>query len=223
MITTLIFTDGRDELLKQCITSLDQHVSFPQEDRRVIVDDTGEAAHWDYLQKVYPRCIVLPHLKKIGFCRTISTAWQWVLNSSIWTEYVFHVEDDFIFQRPVSLGDLIEVLDKNQDVAQLALKRQPVNNTEVEAQDLYRARPGQWEQKKTGEHYWLKHRNFFTTNPSLYPFSILQHIKLWEACECEGRFGIYLQTFGLSFGYWGTLEDPPWVLHSGLLRKGTGY
>lgn len=223
MITTLIFTDGRDELLKQCIQSLDQQVFFPQEDRRVIVDDTGSAEHWDYLQRLYPHCIVLPHQKKIGFCRTISTAWQWILNSSIWTEFVFHVEDDFIFEKPVYLGGLIEVLDANKNLVQLALKRQPVNTIETQAGDLYNARPGTWEQKKTGEHFWLKHNNFFTTNPSLYPFSILSHIKLWEACECEGRFGIYLQTYGLFFGYWGTLEDTPWVLHSGILRKGTGY
>lgn len=141
---------------------------------------------------------------------------------------MFHLEHDFAFERPVDVRDLRAVLDDDVPMAQCALVRQPVNGAEVAAGGLLQSRPGAWRPRdcwvgNPPRHvHWLEHEEWFTTNPSLIPTSVLAAHPLVVEDECEGRYGLRLRSLGRRFAYLGRLDDPPAVRHIGA-RTGTGY
>jgi hypothetical protein len=68
----------------------------------------------------------------------------------------------------------------------------------------------------------LRHRSFFSTNPSLLRRDFMVE-NPWPADGepfCEGRFGLELVQKGYSFGIWG--DGDIWVDHIGR-REGFGY
>lgn len=164
----------------------------------------------------------------VGFCAATRYAWTRAAAAPD-ADYVFWLEHDFEFIRPVNLAELAAVLSSEPTVAQMALMRDAVNQTEKAAGGLYESRPGQYTSRAyyaSGPdpgrgHPWLEHRAYLTTNPSLMRRSFMQH-NPWpdHPAECEGRFGIDLVERGYSFGVWGHGE--PWVRHIGE-RTGFGY
>ena len=161
-----------------------------------------------------------------GFCVNTRRAWN-IVNSL--DGYVFYLEHDFEFTRPVDLTHLAGVLDENPQLAQMALMRDAVNAEEKAAGGLYESRPGQYEPRLTDLPFtseftqvpWLEHRSYFSTNPSLMTAEFMRRNPWPDYPErCEGLFGIDLLERGYRFGVWGTGE--PWVRHIGQ-RTGTGY
>jgi hypothetical protein len=150
-----------------------------------------------------------------GFCG--ATRELWAGAAAGWCDYVFYLEHDFEFLRPVDLTQLAVVLDANPALAQMALMRDAVNAEEKAAGGLYESRPGQYA-KRDG---WLEHSAYLTTNPSLMSAEFMRR-NPWPDYpdRCEGRFGIDLLDAGYRFGAWGTGE--PWVRHIGE-RTGFGY
>jgi hypothetical protein len=105
----------------------------------------------------------------------------------------------------------------------MALVRDAVNADERRAGGLIKSRPGQF-QPQEGSHPWLRHRSYFTTNPSLMRTSFMRDDPFLDDGEpyCEGRYGIHLLTRGYTFGAWGSGEE--WVAHMGVRdRTGKGY
>lgn len=161
-----------------------------------------------------------------GFCANTRRAWE---AAAAGDGYVFWLEHDFEFTRPVDLTHLAGVLDENPQLAQMALMRDAVNAEEKAAGGLYESRPGQYEPRLTDLPFtseftqvpWLEHRSYFSTNPSLMTAEFMRRNPWPDYPErCEGLFGIDLLERGYRFGVWGTGE--PWVRHIGQ-RTGTGY
>lgn len=167
-----------------------------------------------------------------GFCHATGELWQWATEQD--TEFVFWLEHDFTFLRPVHLSDLAEPLLEDLKLAQMQLMRNAVSVEEIAAGGLYEMRRADYEPSTTdplpegtraGERsllHWLMHRAYFTTNPSLMRTAwMAEHPWLDDGQPfCEGRFGIDLVKRGFHFGVWGHGE--PWVEHIGQ-RTGFGY
>lgn len=227
MIALLVMTDGRREFLQRTLASANDMITGPIT-RRVIHDDSGDPAYRDFLAATYPQFELITTAGRSGFGAAIDSAWSRLAYGD--ESLVFHLEDDFLFNRPVDLADLALVLDAHPHLAQLALRRQPWNDEERAAGGIVERFPDAYTDVHHGQFAWLEHRLFFTTNPCLYRSNLCR--RRWPAGgQSEGRFSLGLVADGTAeaspaavrFGFWGARDSGEWVEHIGAVRAGTGY
>lgn len=223
MIAVLCMTNGRRETITRTIPSaIEQLVPYPLISEFWIHDDSGDPGYRRWLESFGWQ--VLKSAGKTGFDGAIRSAWTQLRERSQ-AEYVLHLEDDFVFLQRVPLDGFVEVLQHRPHLVQMALRRQPWNEREILAGGVIEQHPEEYLEYQLGEHRWLEHRLFFTTNPSLYRRDLLERFEWPEGNESEGRF-----TFELlqaddrhRFGYWGTRGEGHRVEHIGRHRVGSGY
>lgn len=222
MIALLVITDGRTEYITRTIASAGGNLDGPISERW-IYDDSGDAAHLAWLYQTFPRFRIIHHVEgRQGFGGAIREAWE-ALRAFSGAEFVFHLEDDFVFNRPVPLEDMIEILDENPRLAQVALRRQAWNSAEKAAGGVVETNPDAY--TEVGGHFtsFLEHDLFFTTNPSLYSRRLIEQHDWPTGEKSEGVFTAQLREACRTFAYLGERTDPPWVHHIGDERTGTGY
>lgn len=195
-VCLLLISDGREDYLRECLLSAAQHL--PAFDQFVHVEDPDH---------------------ELGFAGAIQAGWD-----QVDTDYVFHVEQDFVFTERVRIDRMLSELLHHPHLTQLALLRQPWNEAEREAGGIVEMDPTAFKLRKGKCHpyRWLEHRKFWTTNPSLYPRWIVD--RGWPQCpDSEGHFGISLFADYPRHvaAFWG--DGTPTVEHIGRERVGTGY
>lgn len=193
-VALLLISDGREDYLERTMTSADEQL--PVFDQVVHIDDT---AH------------------ELGFAGAIQAGWD-----RVDCDHVFHLEQDFTFNRPVPLDLMVEVLDANPHLVQLALLRQPWNAVERSAGGIWQQHPDSYAHRGLGDYRWLEHARFFTTNPCLYPRWVAE--RGWpQTGQSEGLFGLRLfgEDAARRAAFWGAGEE--WVTHIGQERSGHGY
>jgi hypothetical protein len=191
--------DGRDDYHAASLYSISKHL--PEPDATVVIDDRDH---------------------QLGFAGAVQKAWDEALATGC--DYVFHCELDFTYNEPVPVDRMIGVLERHPEVAQLSLKRQPVNAEEQAAGDILALHIEDYHEVTDGVDVWVNQRRWFTTNPSLYRTDLCR--RGWPQCRfSEGTFTIrYLQDNPTHwFGVWGARLDLPRVTHVGLHRVGVGY
>ena len=218
MIALLVMTDGRDTI-HDAIASAEVNLLGPVA-ARVIHDDSGNSDHRAELARRYPRWTVMGG-DRAGFGGAIQRAWRHVRDLPV--SYVFHIEDDFTFNRTVDMTGMASVLEQRPYLQQLALRRQPWNDAERAAGGVVERHPDDYTEATDGTHRWLEHRRFWTTNPSLYRRELCER-KWPDGAHSEGRFGIeqFRDPDAVS-GFWGSRDSGEWVHHIGHERVGTGY
>lgn len=154
---------------------------------------------------------------RLGFAGAIQAAWD-----QVETDWIFHLEADFILKEPVPINDMIGVLQRNPYLAQLVLKRQPWNEEEKRAGGIIEQHPFDYLERTDGLHTWTEHRKFFSTNPGLYSSKLTEYG--WpQLPQSEGLFTHQLlRDSMIHFAFWGGKHDPPLVEHIGE-RTGVGY
>lgn len=225
MIALLVMTDGRDTIY-QTIPSAEANLVGPISERW-IHDDSGDRDHADKLRRIFPDYTVMTpsDFTRRGFAGAIRNAWQG-LRLHCRAPYVFHLEDDFTFNRPVDLVDMVGILERHPHLVNLALRRQPWNAYEAAAGGIIEQHPDAYMEQRDdlAREPWLEHRLFFTTNPGLYHRTLIADD--WpEGPESEGRFthSLLQSDEDLRFGYYGAKASGEWVHHIGNSRAGIGY
>lgn len=165
-----------------------------------------------------------------GFSGAIQYAWRHLLGASN-AEWIFHVEQDFVFREEIDLDAMAAVMTANPHLAQMALCRQAVNDVEHSAGGVVEVNRGAYLQcSDPAGADWLEHQLFWTTNPSLYRLSMCA-VPWPSGPQSEGRFTHHLLRAGapgiapdrLRFGYWGRYGEHVLVEHIGKERAGHGY
>lgn len=222
MIALLVMTDGRRDCVTRCVPSALASLRGPIT-HRIIHDDSGRSSYRDWLRKAFPTFDVIhPGGRRQGFGGAIRQAWAHL--NTLPVDFVFHLEDDFVFNEEIDLAAMVDVLGHNPDLVQMVLKRQPWSTSEVEAGGVIEQHPEDYVQVVDGDYTWLRHKKFFSTNPSLYRKTLLE--EGWPSGDrSEGVFTHTLLAGNpdRSFGYWGARVDAPKVEHIGRQRVGTGY
>jgi hypothetical protein len=220
VITLLVMTDGRKDCLLETLASFEQMVAGPIE-RRIIHDDSGDPAYRSWLSETFAPDFAVIGGARAGFGGAIHRAWNLLAHTP--EQFVFHLEDDFTFNRPIDLADLAEVLDQHPHLVQIALRRQPWNDEEKAAGGIVEQHPGDYTEVSLNGFSWLEHRRFFTTNPSLYRTDLCRGG--WpDVGNSEGIFTHQLLADPeVRFGFWGSRDSGEWVTHIGQERVGTGY
>jgi hypothetical protein len=216
----LVMTDGRLDCIEQTIESARTHL-LGEVTYKVIHDDTGDEAHRDHLRRLFPDFTVIGQPTRQGFGGAIRSAWAHLRDRT--ERFVFHLEDDFTFNEDLPVYLMQKVLNRNPNLVQMALRRQPWNDAERAAGGIIEQHPDDYIDCSDGISDWLEHRRFFTTNPSMYRIGLIE--KGWpEGDHSEGVFGLKLcENPVVRFGYWGRRTDQPKVHHIGDHRAGTGY
>lgn len=197
-IALLLISDGRNDYLLRTLASVDKHL--PPFDHQIHVDDRGH---------------------KLGFAGAIQEGWNRVLDSG--AEWVFHLEADFTFNERIDVAAMIDLLERQPHLAQVALKRQPWNEQEKAAGGIVELHPENYRQRSDPHAVWTENRVCFTTNPSVYSTSLCP--MGWpQENHSEGVFTHRLLADPMiQFAFWGGKFDPPKVEHIGERREGTGY
>lgn len=215
MIALVVFTDGRLECLDRTLRSLTENLTGTIT-RWIVIDDSADWAVRSALQLGLDTWELHHAPKRRGFAGTIGYAWE-LLREMDDVDYVAHWEDDFVLTEPVNLDHLTAVLNREPILDQMALLRQPWNATEIAAGGVMETNPDAFTERDG----WVEQSSFFTTNPSVYRWSLC-HVG-WPQCDqSEGIFTAERRTIGRRFGYWGTAGHE-YVEHIGSERVGTGY
>lgn len=202
----VVITDGRVEPMARTVRSLLDNVHYEWDDL-VMVNDSADADHQHLLKVAFPEFRHIAHEERLGFAGALNSAWA----ATDECDYLFHLEDDFKMKREIPIPDMIRVLQENPHIAQMALKRQPVNAAEVEAGGYLF--DNEVEHKSSGDASWMEHRKFFTTNPSVIPKWVRD--RRFQPPEAEGKFAIdlFAERPDVRCAYWGSGEE--WVTHIG--------
>lgn len=215
-------TDGRRECLERSVASLLDNVHGV--DRLVLVDDSGDEQHRRWLRSTFGDVAVVDgDGPRRGYARAVQRAWQHVARCG--DPWAFVAEDDFVYQRPVDLVQLVGLLDARPYLAQVALRRQPWFATEVDAGGVLDVfEPSRFVQCHDFDRgwWWIEHRLFWTQNPHVLPVG---RARGWPSgAHSEHRHAHRVFVDGQTrVAYWGRLDEPPWVHHIGEKRRGTGY
>lgn len=225
-----MFTDGREHVFDPARIQSWKGVEI-QCDQKFIFDDSGELNFFNRLMAAFPTWTVVHWSERRGFAGTIQGAWKRLLKNPC--DYVFHLEDDFVLNRVLLKDDFVPnrgldlremqgILDRQGELAQIALLRQPWNEQECAAGGIIQLHPEDYTDRGDGLGKWVQHDRFFTTNPCLYRTTDLW--RGWPQVEqSEGHYTIELRNAGYHFAFLGQKADPPRVTHVGTERRGTGY
>lgn len=216
-------TDGRRDCIARTIPSAIDNLTGPIT-HRIIHDDSGDPDYRSWLAAEFPTFdLVGPPNGRSGFGGAIASAWSYLTDIATGVDYVFHLEDDFTFRRPVNLAAMATVLATRPYLAQLALRRQPWNPAEIETGGVVELHPDAYQDCGGDGHRWLEHRMFFTTNPSLYRTALCA--SGWPTGDrSEGVFSARLFSDpDVRCGYWGPRDSGEAVTHIGKARAGVGY
>lgn len=234
-VALFVVTDGRMECLKQTLASLSEKVKYDFAQKFIVCDSLDENVRREvgWLGEQYGM-YVMYFMVKAGFAGVYNAAWKEIQPD---ITHVFNSEDDFTYNVPVDIEQMIKVLDTNTHLVQLCLKRQPWNEQEKQAggiiecwPDLYIERKrfirGETEGENTWMHevFWSEHNLFYSTNPSLTPKFVID--REWPFVgKSEEFFSKHLFRDDPKYraAYWGKKFDPPAVHHIGSERVGTGY
>lgn len=229
-IALVIIGDGRDNYLHQCVASLGQLRGNISE--HWMYDDSGDQEYRDFLALRYHHWTHINGGPRQGCAGAFQQVWRQVAQGTK-ARFIFLIEQDFRFVRPVDLSAMAGLLDERPYLAEVALLRQPWNSEEKRAGGVVEWHPD-WYVDKIDEHgrQWLEHRSF-TTNPCLFRRSLLD--VSWPDSQpgaySEGLFSHHIHTDGtpevpgdqVRCAYWGARGSGIWTEHIGHQRIGTGY
>lgn len=225
----ICLTHGPTDFLHRTIASFREMVTPAPESSLLVIDRPGN----DWAIAEYPQAPgrlpwAYTTLPAVGFCQATGIGWKAAAAGT--SRYVFWLEHDFEFVRPINLELLAFPLDYDPSIAQVSLMRNAVNVEEHKAGGLYELRRAAYKNYgadleiggQRAYHSWLLHDAYFTTNPSLMTRRFMAE-NPWMSFvpECEGRFGIDLRERGYKFAAWG--QGEPWVKHIGDRGPGHGY
>lgn len=228
-IALLVITDGRRDCIQQTIPSALAMLEGPIT-RRVLYDDSGDPYHREWLANEFPTFELIWHPEgRQGFGGAIRTAWTHLAHAD--ERYVLHLEDDFTFNHPISVGGMVQLLQAFPHLVQVVLRRQPWGTREELAGGVVEMHPDAYEEHTLGKYAWLEHRLFFSTNPSLYRRTLCTAADWPTGPESEGHFTHHLLRHGspevdgehIRFAYWGARDSDLAVTHIGKDRVGVGY
>jgi hypothetical protein len=213
-IALTMTTNGRNMFLEQTITSLKTKI-FPKYnfDTKIIIDDSGLVDNYITVKNLCPEFIIYSHKESMGLAQTVQDAWNSVPSN---IDYIFHLEDDFIFNKTPELEKMISILEVVPYLSQMLLLRQPVNTEEAMFGGYIQQYSDEYHQSSLEDFYWIENNRFFSLNPSIIPRKIFGEYG-WPSGN-EAEMTATLNNDGFRHGIWGKKDDVPVVEHIGVFR-----
>jgi hypothetical protein len=218
-VAVMVLTHGRRDCIIKSVLSAQENLQGAPIARWVICDDSGDIEYQAWLRLHFPECELVTG-KKGGFAANVRRMWDAALGTG--QEWIFWLEDDFTFNAPVDLPDLMLTMAEDPDLCQIMLKRQPWFEPELAAGGFMEMHPERYTEVRRGQRVWMEHQESYWTNPHLTRRSFLAHHEWPNTAGSEEKFGKTVVTGQRRSAVWGRLTDPPLVHHMGE-RTGSGY
>lgn len=221
-------TDGRRNYITQTIPSFLAAVKDPELITSMVIHEDGSVPGYTrFLQEEYGHQFeIISGGDRLGHGGAVRRAW-FELNHDP-NRFIFHLEDDFIFEQQFELAELADLLDDKYWLAQVSLRRDRWGREQV---GFIEDAPGWYSQKETPRRKWIETRRNWSFNPCMYRSKLLS-VGYPEGLQGEVEWTTKLLATGLpwnvqpgmvQFGIWGGLDEPPYVTHIGFERVGHGY
>jgi hypothetical protein len=190
-VTVCLTSCGRPDLLKR---TLDSFGRFHEGGKIIISEDCADAALIAQIAASHPAATMLSGPERLGQMRSIDR-----LFSQVKTPYLFHLEDDWLFEGPVNWKAAIALLARRDDVANVSVR------AFSEIKEKYRRRSDALAME--GETFQIMRRDahpeFFgwSNNPGLMrtalyaayaPFGRMRHDQMSALIKRDGRSEAYL-------------------------------
>lgn len=188
MIVCGVLTDGRDDLLADTIRSARQHLTGI--DHLYVVHDG-----------IGPRK---------GLAGAVQTLWSHAVGVD--ADYLFHLEDDWLFNGPVDVDVMRRLVDEHS-LAQLVLQRQALTPEEHRAGGV--AAHAHWVQHDG----WVEQHDIFSLNPCLIPRWVLNVGWPSGPLGVGNESGMTARLSDARWGFLGEKVQPPHVTHIGERRS----
>jgi len=180
MITVVLTSCGRLELLKRTIDSFHKFNTYPIKEF-IIVDDSGNHEVHEELKRSYPIETLILNDKNIGQIASIDKGYEQVK-----TPYLFHVEDDWEFYRQGFIEKSLAILESDPKILQVWLREHYDTNTHPIDPEIYTLPSGL--QYKLMQINALQAWHGFTWNPGLRRLSDYKLVAPFSAIMEDGDF-----------------------------------
>jgi len=224
-----VLTNGRQMYLARTMLWASKNVSYDglKLVGKFIIDDSGDSKYRKWLRDTYPDYLVVEVADTPqGFEYAMNKLWDVVRSAD--TDFVFHLEDDFLFPDPVSLIDLVSILNENTSMSQVAFKRQPWFANEVAQggliQALERNQNVFTDKTSAAGIKYTEHRVLWTANPSVFPKWLIEKYPWPLESWSESLFAKSIfRNPGITSAYYGHKYDEPACIHIGKDKLGRSY
>lgn len=115
MVTAVITSFDRWDLLKRTIDSFNRVNTYPIKDF-IIIDDSGNIGIHNKIRETYPYTLI-PNQMNIGLVESIDKAY-----SSVMTPYIWHSEDDFEYIKPGFIEKCIKVMESDDMICRVGIR-----------------------------------------------------------------------------------------------------
>lgn len=218
-IVVLVINDGRNDYLEQTLKSFKKNVVMPPEAEvfTLLIDDMPEGRNENEIQDIVKKYEInkaILNEENLGINAVVQLAWQAI--SVLKPDYIFHQENDFVYNHTIDVQRMISALECNQRIGQVALRRQPWFEDELKANTLYKDL-NYYRAVNIAGHELVFQKEYFTHNPCIYRAKHAVQIHGYN----EYAYAKYLLKNGImTFAYMGKLDTPPHVTHIGYIKKG---
>lgn len=190
-VTICITSCGRIDLLEQTLASFQK---FNKGGRYLLSEDSTDVGVIEKISERYPEMMVLSGKDRLGLMGSIDR-----LYSVVDTPYIFHLEDDWVFDGPVHWDAAKEFLTARKDVANVCLRA----FDELKEKFRNASDPDQALSQNFRVMRQNAHPEFFgwSSNPGLIhrdlylayaPFGRMMHDQMSGLIKREGRVVAYL-------------------------------
>jgi len=210
MVTVVITSFNRFDLLKRTIDSFNKFNTFPIKEVIIIEDSANKNMH-ENLKAHFPNYSLILNESNYGAYESIDIAFSYVT-----TPYMVHIEDDWEFTDGGFIEQALEVIKQDDTIMQVSFEHNPVMST---LPDVYNANGVEYQIVGTDINGWW---HGFTCHPSLRSMASYLKIAPWtrwsEANEelSHRELKVGLEYFRI--GYKAAILKKSYCVHTGLGR-----
>lgn len=222
-VLCLILTTNRYEYLEQMLTSMDSHVDLEGIGifDKVVFDDyplTRDSTIMQKLCDAYRIKEVFSHDTNYGLPETWKEAWEYITTNIKEYDYVFHVEEDVVFEKNIRLMDLIHAfVNSPLPTSQVFLKRHPCYAPEIDFISCIEA--GSLGSSRDDQRVYQNW--YFVAMCSLYPVQTAARYSSEKyGLPQEDTIRKFYEDMGLTSLMFGQRNDAPIIRHIGTVSRG---
>ena len=136
-------TDGRGSNLVDTLRSAEAHLKYDWY-KRYLFNDAADLEYGRWLTQTFPDYMKIHHYPRRGLGGMVKNVWTHAV--ALGWDYLWHAEDDMLYTSDIDVAHMIEIMEENPDLAQLALKRAAWSPEEISAGGFMNMAPDQYRQ-----------------------------------------------------------------------------